>query len=634
MEIKTPEQEFLRFRARVAAAALLVLCGFGLIVARYVYLQVIRYDYYSTRAEANRISLLPIVPNRGLITDRNGVVLARNYSAYTLEITPSKVQNLEETINELAEIIEIQPKDRRRFRKLLDESKNFESLPIRTRLTDEEVARFIARRYKFPGVDIKARLFRQYPLGEIASHAIGYIGRINQREMAKIEEDDELAANYRGTEHIGKTGLEQSYEKDLHGISGFEQVEVDASGRAVRSLDRTPPVPGNNLQLTLDIELQKIAEQAFGNRRGSLVAIEPSTGGVLAFVSTPRFDPNLFVDGITTENWDVLNNSPDHPMINRAMNGAYPPGSTFKPFMALAALETGKRSASYAFHDPGFFVFGNNTFNDDKKGGHGLVDMVKSIVVSCDTYYYTLANEMGIDLISEFMGKLGFGSRTGIDISGESVGVLPSKEWKQRRFKKPEQKKWFAGETISIGIGQGYNAYTPLQLAHATATLANSGVMFKPHIVKYVVDAQSGVPRMVEPTPVADLGYKPENLDVVRRGMIGVMTGGTGARAFAGAKYQAAGKTGTAQVFSLKGAKYVEHEVHERLRDHALFIAYAPADKPTIALAVLVENGGFGAAAAAPIARQVLDYYIAGIKPAGAAPEDPDAEADTEHGND
>ncbi|MDO6386209.1 MULTISPECIES: penicillin-binding protein 2 [unclassified Uliginosibacterium] len=632
MEFKAPEQELSRFRARVAAAAAFVLLGFGLIVARYVYLQVLRYDYYATRAEENRISLLPIVPNRGLITDRNGVVLARNYSAYTLEITPSKVHNLDDTIDELAEFIDIQPKDRRRFRKLLEESKNFESLPIRTRLTDEEVARFIARRYKFPGVDIKARLFRQYPFGELASHAIGYIGRINQKEMAKIEDDEDLAANYRGTEHIGKTGLEQSYEKELHGVTGFEQVEVDASGRAVRSLARTPPVPGNNLQLTMDSELQRIAEQAFGNRRGSLVAIEPGTGGVLALVSTPRFDPNLFVDGITPDNWDVLNTSLDRPMINRALNGAYPPGSTFKPFMALAALETGKRTPHQAISDPGYFVFGNNTFRDDKVGGHGMVDMIKSIIVSCDTYYYLLANDMGIDLISDFMGKLGLGSRTGIDIDGESTGVLPSQAWKKKRFKKPEQQKWYAGETISIGIGQGYNAYTPLQLAHATATIAAGGVMYKPHIVKYVVDAQNGAKRVIEPTPLADLGFKPENVEVIRKGMVGVITSGTGARAFAGAKYQAAGKTGTAQVFSLKGAKYKESDTHERLRDHALFIAYAPADNPKIALAVLVENGGFGAAAAAPIARQVLDYYLLGIKPAGAAPEDPDA--DPEHAHD
>ncbi|GAB2892384.1 penicillin-binding protein 2 [Uliginosibacterium flavum] len=634
MELKAPEQELSRFRARVAAAAVFVLVGFGLIVARFVYLQIVRYEYYATRAEENRISLLPIVPNRGLITDRNGVVLTRNYSAYTLEITPSKVRNLEDTIDELSEFIDIQPKDRKRFKKLLEESKNFESLPIRTRLSDEEVARFIARRYKFPGVDIKARLFRQYPFGELASHAIGYIGRINQKEMAKIEDDEDLAANYRGTEHIGKTGLEQSYEKELHGVTGFEQVEVDASGRAVRSLARTPPIPGNNLQLTMDAELQRIAEQAFGTRRGSLVAIEPGTGGILALVSTPRFDPNLFVDGITPDNWDVLNTSLDKPMINRAINGAYPPGSTFKPFMAMGALVTGKRSATYAISDPGYFVFGNNTFRDDKVGGHGMVDMVKSIIVSCDTYYYTLANEMGIDLISDFMGKLGFGSRTGIDIEGESTGVLPSQAWKKKRFKKAEQQKWYAGETISIGIGQGYNAYTPLQLAHATATLAAGGIMFKPHIVKYVVDTQSGQRRMIEPTPVADLGFKPEHLEIIRKGMVGVNIYGTGARAFAGVKYEVAGKTGTAQVFSLKGGKYKEGEINERLRDHALYIAYAPANDPKIAVAVLVENGGFGAAAAAPIARQVLDYYLLGIKPAGAAPEDAEADPEDSHAHD
>jgi len=626
MELKAPEQEISRFRARVAAAAVLVLVGFALIIARFVYLQIIRYDYYSTRAEENRISLVPIEPNRGLITDRKGMVMARNYSAYTLEITPSKVGNVDDTIDDLAEFIDIQAKDRKRFKKLVEESKNFESLPIRTRLTDEEVAKFIARRYRFPGVDIKARLFRQYPLNDLASHAIGYIGRINQKEMAKIEEDDDMVENYRGTEHIGKTGLEQSYENDLHGVTGFEQVEVDASGRAVRSLARTPPIPGNNLQLTLDSDLQRVAEQAFGDRRGALVAIDPNNGDILAFVSMPRFDPNLFVDGITPDNWDVLNTSADKPMLNRALNGAYPPGSTFKPFMALGALETGKRSASMIFNDPGFFVFGNNTFHDDKVGGHGAVDMVKSIVVSCDSYYYSLANDMGIDLIASFMSKLGFGARTGIDIEGESVGVLPSPEWKKRRFKRPEQQKWYAGETISIGIGQGYNAYTMLQMAHATATLADGGVVYKPHLVKYVTDAATGKRRTIEPTPIATLDFKPEHLDVIRRAMVGVTTFGTGAKAFQGAKYQVAGKTGTAQVFSLKGAKYHEGDVHERLRDHAVFIAYAPADHPKIAMAVLVENGGWGAQAAAPIARQVLDYYLEGIKPTGAAPDEEGAE--------
>ncbi|MFT4172084.1 MAG: penicillin-binding protein 2, partial [Rhodocyclaceae bacterium] len=432
-------------------------------------------------------------------------------------------------------------------------------------------------------------------------------------------------ANYRGTEHIGKAGIEQFYERELHGTTGFEQVEVDASGRAVRALSSINPVPGNNLVLTMDAELQRIAEQAFGDRRGALVAIEPGTGGVLALVSKPTYDPNLFVDGIDTQNWNALNTSPDHPLLNRAIYSAYPPGSTFKPFMALAALETGKRTPEQAIADPGYFIFGNNRFRDDKVGGHGMVDMVKSIVVSCDTYYYMLANDMGIEMISQFMGQFGFGSRTGIDISGESMGVLPSPEWKKRRFKKPEQQRWYAGETISIGIGQGYNSYTPLQLAHATATLAAGGVMFKPHVVRYIDNARSGQRTVVEPTPIKTIPLKPQNVEVISRAMVGVTKWGTGARVFAGAKYESAGKTGTAQVFSLRGAKYQESATHERLRDHALYIGYAPADHPRIAVAVIVENGGWGASAAAPIARQIFDYYLTGAKPQGPAPEDPEA---------
>jgi penicillin-binding protein 2 len=620
-----PEADVDRFRFRLGFAAVFVLLAFGLLLGRFIWLQVIQHDFYQTRAEDNRIALIPIVPNRGVITDRNGVVLAHNYSAFTLEITPSQAGKLDETIDALAEVIEIQPKDRKRFKRLLDEAKNFESIPIRTRLTDAEVAKFAAHRYRFPGVEVKARLFRQYPLGDIASHAIGYIGRITERDLKWIEES-EKQANYKGTDHIGKTGLEQHYEFELHGETGYEEVEIDAGGRALRSLKRIPPVSGNNLQLTLDIKLQEITEKAFGDRKGSLVAIDPSTGGILALVSTPTYDPNLFVDGITPENWKELNEHPSKPMINRAINGAYPPGSTFKPFMALAALEMGKRTPNQAISDPGYFNFGNHQFRDDKKGGHGSVDMYKSIVHSCDTYYYILANDMGIDSISRFMGSLGLGQRTGVDLgkddSGESKGVLPSQEWKKQRFKKPEQQKWYAGETISIGIGQGYNAYTPIQLAQATATLANNGVMFRPHLVRHIADTKSGEKRLVEPQPIRDLQLKPGNVDVIRRAMVGVNKEGTGARAFAGAPYEAAGKTGTAQVFSLKGAQYKEGAIKKELRDHALFIAYAPADNPKIALAVLVENGGFGAQSAAPIARMVIDYYLLGKLPAGAAPED------------
>ena len=630
MEFKNPEEELERFRSRLAIAGGFVLLCFTLLFVRFIWLQVVQHEYYQTRAEDNRISLVPILPNRGLIVDRNGEVLARNYSAYTLEITPSRTTDLEQLIDGLAGIIDIQPKDRKRFRKLLDESRNFESLPIRTRLTDAEVATFIAHRYRFPGVEIKARLFRQYPGGAFASHLLGYIGRVTDRDLEKIEEMEQ-DANYRGTEHFGKTGLEQRYEFELHGTTGFEKVEVDAGGRAVRTLARTAPVAGNNLTLTVDAGLQRIVEQAFGDRKGALIAIEPATGGILALVAMPNYDPNLFVDGIDTQSWKELNESPDKPMVNRALNGAYPPGSTFKPFMALGALELGKRRPEQAISDPGYYNFGGHHFRDDKKGGHGMVDMYKSIVASCDTYYYMLANDMGIDNISSFMGKLGFGSRTGIDIEGESEGVLPSQAWKKKRFRKPEQQKWYAGETISIGIGQGYNAYTPIQLAQATAIVANKGVVFRPHLVKFIVDTRTGKQTMIEPKPIRDIGLRPEHVEVIRNAMVGVNKEGTGARAFAGAGYVSAGKTGTAQVYSLKGAEYRASAVKKELRDHALFIAFAPADDPRIALAVLVENGGFGAQAAAPIVRQVLDYYLLGKRPQGAAPVDEAAaEADEE----
>jgi penicillin-binding protein 2 len=621
--LNSRDRELDRFRIAFAGGA--VLLAFALLFGRFIYLQVVQHDYFRTRAEDNRISLVPIPPNRGVIVDRNGVVLARNYSAFTLEITPSRVADLEETIDRLAELVEIQPKDRKRFRKLREESKTFESLPIRTRLSDEEVARFAANRYRFPGVEVKARLFRQYPLGATASHALGYIGRINDRDLETIARSEQ-DANYKGTDHFGKSGLEQRYEFQLHGETGYEQIEVDAGGHAVRSLSRTPPVPGNNLTLTLDSKLQAITEKAFGDRRGALVAIDPATGGILALVSVPTYDPNLFVDGIRSDDWDALNNSPDKPMVNRALNGAYPPGSTFKPFMALAALELGKRTPQQAIADPGYFNFGGHTFMDDKKGGHGMVDMYKSIVQSCNTYYFALANDLGIDHIARFMAPFGFGSRTGIDIDGESEGVLPSPEWKKRRFKRVEQQKWFAGETISVGIGQGYNAYTPIQLAQAMATLANDGVMFRPHLVRHITDSKTGEKTLIEPEPLRTIPLKPQHLETIKRAMVGVNKEGTGARAFAGVPYEVGGKTGTAQVYSLRGGTYNRDKVKKDLRDHALFIAFAPVDKPRIALAVLVENGGFGAQSAAPIARMVLDYYLLGKLPPGPAGEDEAAE--------
>jgi penicillin-binding protein 2 len=611
IEIRDSERELDRFRRRLAILGIFVLTLFGLLLLRFFYLQVIQHGHYSTLAEANRISILPIAPHRGIIVDRNGVQLAHNYSAYTLEITPSKVQSLEETIDSLAGIIDITPRDRRRFRKLLEESKSFESLPIRTRLSDEEIARFAVHRYRFPGVEAKARLFRQYPQGEMFSHVVGHIGRINQREVEKLENDG-LLANYRGSDYIGKTGLEQSYEKFLHGTTGVEEVEVDSGGRAVRTLSRTPPIPGNNLVLNLDAKLQEIAYNAFGNRRGALVAIDPATGGILAFVSKPGFDPNLFVDGIDPQSWGELNGSPDKPLLNRASAGTYPPGSTFKPFMALAALFYGKRTPQQSISDPGYFMFGGHRFRDSRPAPLGMVDMHRSIVMSSDVYYYMLASELGIDPIAQFMALFGFGSRTGIDIAGEAAGVLPSTDWKWRRFKQ----KWYAGETISVGIGQGYNSYTPLQLASATATLANDGVMFRPHIVNHVEDIRTREKTLIEPRPQRELALNPGHVRVVKDAMAGVNKEGTGARVFADAPYTSAGKTGTAQVIAIKqGEKYVESRVTEEHRDHSLFIVYAPAEKPVIALAVIAENAGFGARAAAPIARQVLDYHLLGKLP-------------------
>lgn len=608
-EFRAPAVELTRFRRRVVVAALFVLVCLGLLAVRFHYLQVKRHDYFLTRAEDNRIALLPVVPHRGTIVDRKGVVLARNYATYTIEITPSQVRSLDATLDELATLVPIDARDRRRFRKLFEESRNFESVPLRSRLTEEEVARVVSQRYRLPGVDVKARLLRDYPHGTTASHVIGYIGRITERDIERIDEAGDTA-NYRGTQHIGKAGVEQSYERELHGTTGVEQVEVNAGGRAVRALSHTAATSGNDLELTLDIELQKVAEKAFGDRRGALVAIEPSTGGVLALASMPTYDPNLFVDGISTQDWKALNDSPDHPMLHRAIYSTYPPGSTFKPFMALAGLETGKRTARQAIHDIGYFNFGGHRFMDDKIGGHGMVDLHKSIVVSCNTYYYQLANDLGIEGIAGFLAPFGFGDRTGIDLPGEATGVLPSQAWKRQRFKKPEQQRWYAGETISVGIGQGYNAYTPLQLANALAALVNKGRLFRPHVVKYVVDARTGERRAIEPEPLREIPLRDEHLKAVLDAMVDVNRSGTGKRAFKNAPYSVGGKTGTAQVFSLRGQRYVEGRVRERLRDHSWFVAYAPAENPRIALAVLVENGGFGAQSAAPIARQVIDYYL------------------------
>lgn len=607
------QEEQSRFRSRIVFIAGFVLFAFSLLFSRFYFLQVVDHEHYITLAENNRISVVPIPPARGLILDRNGVILAHNYSAYTLEIVPSKTdKEVDKVIEDLGKLIEITSKDKKRFKKLLDESKNFESVPIRNRLTEVEVARFAANRYRFPGVELKARLFRRYPLSESMAHTVGYIGRINDKDLDKLEENNETS-NYKGTDHIGKMGIEQSYERMLHGTTGVQQVETDAGGRAIRVLNKEAPTAGKNLILTIDTKLQAIAELTFGNRRGALVAINPKNGEILAMASRPSFDPNLFVDGIDPANWEILNSSIDKPLNNRALRGLYPPGSTVKPFMGLLGLWSGRRTPYTSVYDPGYFSFPGTShrYRDWKPSGHGSVDLHRSIVVSCDTYYYSLANEVGIDLMNKFMTQFGFGRKTGIDIEGELKGVMPSKEWKRKRFKQP----WFPGETVITGIGQGYTLTTPLQLAFATATLANDGKAMRPHLVRAIEDGRTK--SLVEPELLYELKFNKSHLNAIRDAMTAVTRpGGTAAGVGAGSRYSIAGKTGTAQVIGIKqNEKYVESRVKERHRDHALFIAYAPAENPTIAVAVIVENGGHGGSAAGPLARRVMDYYLLGKMP-------------------
>lgn len=615
-EIKNLHIELSRYLTRLKVGAGFVLVLGLILISRLIYLQLIRHDHYQSLAESNRIALVPALPNRGLIVDRNGRILADNFSAYTLEITVSRAGDLDALLDRISGLIEITPKHLRRFKRLLDESHEFETVPLKSKLTDVEVAILAANRYRLPGVEVKARLFRNYPAGEGLSHVVGYIGRINDADLKKLKEEDR-AANYKGSTHIGKVGIEQTYENLLHGRTGFDQMETDASGRAVRVLSHVSPVAGTDLTLHLDMELQKVAEHAFGDYRGGLVAIDPNTGGVLAMVSKPGFDPNLFVDGIDPATWKDLNESLDKPMVNRPLRGIYPPGSTIKPFMAMAALELGLRKPQDVIADPGFYSLPNSRhrYRDWKVGGHGIVDLHKSVVQSCDTYYYRLAVDMGIDRMHGFLSKFGFGAKSGLDMQGESSGLLPSREWKQKRWNKP----WYLGETVIAGIGQGYHLTTPMQLAAATATLANGGTFYRPHLVKSMKDGATRQETVIPPETAWKNAFHPEYVEHVRNAMVDVLRpGGTAAGAGAGAQYTIAGKTGTAQVVGIKqGQKYDERRVSERHRDHALFVAFAPAESPRIALAVLVENGGHGGSTAAPIARAVFDYYLLGKRPAG-----------------
>ncbi|WP_029134766.1 penicillin-binding protein 2 [Sedimenticola selenatireducens] len=594
------------FRARAITATLIILLLLLLLILHLAKLQIIDHAHFTTLSRDNRVKVEPLPPTRGLIYDRNGVVLAQNLPTHSLEITPERVKDLDWTLQELGKLISISDNDRKRFNRLKSHQRRFESIPIRVQLSDEEVARFAVNRHLFPGVDIQAKLLRDYPLKDVTAHILGYVGRINKRELQTIDN-----SSYSGTTHIGKNGIEKYYEETLHGKVGLQQVEINALGRVIRILESKPPEPGADLHLTLDSALQRVAIESFGEENGAAVAIDPQTGDILAMVSKPGFDPNLFVEGISSADYNALQNSEEKPLFNRAIRGQYPPGSTIKPFIGLGGLESGVITATRKNYCPGFFQLPNHShkYRDWKKAGHGAVDIYDAIAQSCDVYYYDLAQQMGIDNLAEYLAPFGFGEKTGVDITGELGGLLPSREWKRRSKNQP----WYPGETLITGIGQGYFLTTPLQLASATATLASGGSRLRPRIVKSIRRNGEPDPRDQPVSQQQQIARQSEShWDSIVEAMIQVTEGVRGtARLIRNEHYRIAGKTGTAQVFTIKQEeKYEEEKLEKKMRDHALFIAFAPADAPRIAVAVIVENGGHGGSVAAPIAKAIMDRYL------------------------
>ncbi|MDO4694948.1 MAG: penicillin-binding protein 2 [Eikenella sp.] len=600
---------------RLMAAFALILLLFAALIARFVYLQVAKHEEFVAKAATNRISLIPTPPIRGEITDVNGVVLAHNYPAYSLEVIPNELEmKIEELVGALRPYADISESDLRRFRRFRAESRSYERIPLKLKLSTEEAARLAAVLFRFKGVEVNARTFREYPYGELTTHILGYIGRISDRDMQKLEEEARSEL-YRGSTHIGKMGLENFYERQLHGLPGYREVEKDAQGNIVRTLKSVPSTGGQTLRLSLDIRMQQKASDLLGNRRGALVAIDPQTGGILALVSKPAYDANLFIDGIDSDTWKSLNEDWQRPLINRVTQGLYPPGSTFKPFMGMAALQSGHITMSTVLPSPGAWSIpgSSHLFRDSVRRGHGSANLSKAIQVSSDTFFYRLGYEMGIEKTYPYLAQFGFGQPTGIDLPNEYKGILPSPEWKARRFANAGDaaRRWKAADMVTVSIGQGYNTYTPLQLAHATAVLANDGVMYRPHLVKELLDHKNQTRTLVEPRPSAVLPFKREYFEYVKHSMEHVLRpGGTAWRLGSGLRYSMGGKTGTAQVVQIKqGATYNAAALAEQHRDHAWFISFAPVDKPQIAIAVLLENGGWGATAA-PIARQLSDFYL------------------------
>ena len=598
------------FLGRLVAAAVIVVLLAGLVIYRLVDLQVVNFEHFSRLSQGNRVRLEPVPPVRGLLFDRNGRTLAENLPVYQLELIPEQVKDIEGTLAELTRLGLVREEDLPRIRTQIRSQRRFEPAILRHRLGDEEAARFAVQRPRFPGVDIQARLARQYPLGQTGSHVIGYVGAVSEADLQRLD-----AANYAGTAQTGRIGAERAWEDLLHGSTGHRQLLVNAQGRMLQEITRTNAAPGRNVYLTIDLELQAAAEAALDGRRGSVVAIDPRNGQVLAMVSVPGYDPNLFSTGISTEQYRALQEDIDQPLFNRALRGQYPPGSTVKPMLALAGLHYNVISPQDSIFCPGWFSLPNHShrYRDWKRTGHGTIDMEDSVAQSCDVYYYRLAVALGIERMHDFLGLFGLGQQTGIDIPGEQPGLLPSRDWKRSAFRNAQDQVWFPGETVITGIGQGYMLATPLQLAHAAAILGNRGQGFRPTLLAAIEDPVTGEREAVQPRPLPPLNVAPQDIEEAVDSMVAVMHGARGtARASAkDTQWTIAGKTGTAQVVGIaQGAEYDESLVDERHRPHALFIAFAPAENPRIAVSVLVENGASGSGAAAPIARVVIDNWL------------------------
>lgn len=603
--LKNSEQELRIFRVRALLAVLFVAILTSLLTGRLAYLQIVQHDLYSTRSEKNRVRVEPLPPNRGLIYDRNGVLLAENRPTYNLTLVRERVDSLDDTLALLVDLLMLPEEDIEAFNvRSRQRQRPFQPALLMSDLSEDQIARLAVNRHRLPGVEVEAQLLRYYPDAEVMAHALGYVGRINAEELQNLD-----TGRYAGTHFIGKTGVERFYENELHGEAGLRKVETNARGRVLRELGRTDPVPGNNLVLTIDRSLQMLAYELLDNRRGSIVAIVPKTGEILAMVSTPGFDSNQFVTGIDVASYRALQNDLDLPLFNRAIRGHYPPGSTIKPFLALAGLVEGAITPDSTINDPGFYQLPNDSrrYRNWLRWGHGRVDMERSLAVSNNTYYYTLAHDLGIDNLHEQMTNFGFGQRVAHDVQGESTGLMPSREWKRARFNQP----WYPGETLSVGIGQGYWQVTPLQLASATAALANRGQWVKPHLALEI--GSEPVSRDL-PDTLPDIELANDSWwDRVFSGMEKVLSGneGTARRTGVGLEYRMGGKSGTAQVFSLgQDQRYNAEELEERLRDHALFMAFAPIEDPQIAVSVIVENAGGGSTHAAHLARAMTDAWL------------------------